>query len=111
MIERCYSDISLQKRPTYKNITVCEEWLNFSNFHEWFNITFPKNNLEENFELDKDLMDNKIYSPESCIWLPKKINSFLNNNKTGKNIILGTSKHKNKFKSTISLFNENKRMI
>lgn len=32
MLERCYSDKWKNKYPTYKNVTVCKEWLNFQNF-------------------------------------------------------------------------------
>ena len=34
MIERCYSEKSLEKRPTYNNCCVCDKWLKLSGFIE-----------------------------------------------------------------------------
>lgn len=71
MIRRCYSEKEQEKHPTYKDVTVCEEWHNFQNFAEWF-----ENNYIEVFELDKDILvkGNKIYSPETCCFVPQEIN-------------------------------------
>lgn len=81
MIYRCYNEISFKKCPTYKTITVDEEWHNFQNFAEWYEENFPKNIKGIKFHLDKDLLqygiENKIYSSETCIFLPQKINVFI----------------------------------
>ena len=34
MLRRCYSDKYHEKRPTYKDCTVCNRWLVFANFLE-----------------------------------------------------------------------------
>lgn len=75
MLERCYSKKYQQRKPTYKGCTVCDEWLNFQNFAEWYN----KNYYEINGEticLDKDILviGNKLYSPNTCIFVPNSIN-------------------------------------
>ena len=64
------------RHPTYKDVTVCEEWHNFQNFAKWF-----EDNYVEGFELDKDILvkGNKIYSPETCCFVPKEINSLFKN--------------------------------
>ena len=81
MIFRCYSPKSEIKNPTYKNVTVCEEWHNFQNFAKWYEENFPYHIKGIKFQLDKDLLqynvDNKIYSPQTCVFLPDKVNSFL----------------------------------
>ena len=71
MIIRCYSNNYHQREPSYKECSVCEEWLNFQNFAKWWYI-----NYFEEGDLDKDLLvkDNKIYSPKYCCILPKQIN-------------------------------------
>lgn len=74
MIERCYSKDGSAKNNTYSDKSVCEGWLKASNFETWM--------LRQNWkgmELDKDLLkqSNKEYSPESCWFLPKRINSLL----------------------------------
>lgn len=72
MIRRCYS--KSEDNPTYTDITVCNEWHNFQNFASWF-----VENYKENFELDKDLrvFGNRIYSPEKCEFIPKRVNSLM----------------------------------
>jgi len=83
VIKRCYNEKQLIRYPTYKNVTMCEDWLNFQNFARWFTENFP---IIEGvkFRIDKDLLQqdikNKIYSPSTCIFLPESINSFLTNN-------------------------------
>ena len=74
MLERCYSDKYHKRRPTYIGCTVCEEWLTFSNFRNWM----VKQDWENN-QLDKDLLDigNKVYGPDSCVFVTQIVNSFL----------------------------------
>lgn len=83
MIRRCYDENYHIKHPTYKNVTVCKEWHNFSNFNNWYEKNYPYCVDGIDFELDKDLLSQvveyKSYSPQSCIFLPKKVNSFLIN--------------------------------
>lgn len=74
MLERCYCEKTQEKFPTYKGCTVCEEWHLFSNFKKWFH-----DNYVEGWELDKDILfiNNKMYSPQTCCFVPREINSFL----------------------------------
>lgn len=80
MLERCYSELFHKKHPTYEKCIVCDDWLNFSNFQEWY-----KNNYYEiegeKVSLDKDLLmkGNKIYSPNTCCFLPQRLNSLIIN--------------------------------
>ena len=78
MIRRCYSPVNLKRNPTYKDCTVCDEWLTFSNFKKWMEVQDW-----EGMELDKDIKinGNRIYSPESCIFIPHEVNSLLNDSK------------------------------
>ena len=74
VLDRCFNPISLTKQPTYIGCSVCEEWLTFSNFKSWM-----EQQEWEGKDLDKDLLvyKNKIYSPETCVFIPEEINSFL----------------------------------
>jgi len=76
LIRRSYDPKYHEKKPTYKDVTVCEEWHNFQNFAEWFD-----KNYIEGYDLDKDLLsgNKKVYSPETCIYIPKHLNSFMTN--------------------------------
>ena len=82
MLERCYSAKYQSKKPTYKDIVVAEEWLNYQTFAKWYENNFYE--IEgEKMELDKDLLskDGKIYSPSTCVFLPHSINNALINAK------------------------------
>jgi hypothetical protein len=74
MLERCYSEKFHIKQPTYIGCSVFEEWLTFSNFKRWM-----QTQDWEGKQLDKDLLfkGNKIYSPDTCIFVSKEVNSFL----------------------------------
>lgn len=82
MMNRCYDVKYHRKEPSYIGCVVCEEWLNFQTFAEWF----YQNNID-GYELDKDLLvkGNKTYSPETCCFVPKKLNTLLNLNKSIRN--------------------------
>lgn len=79
MINRCYSYDKIDKYITYEDCEVCDQWKNFRNFDAWYNNTYPET-TEVKFELDKDMKykGNRVYSPEHCIWIPKKLNQYIN---------------------------------
>ncbi len=113
MLKRCYCVKFHKNNQTYIGTTVCKEWHNFQNFCVWFD-----DNYIEGYELDKDLLqddvDNKIYSPETCVFLPRKINSFFNNkridNKSGY-IGVCWDKFRNKYRVTTSCFETKKQIF
>ena len=74
MLSRCYSEKHHKRRPTYIGCTVCAEWLTFSNFKVWM----QEQDYEGN-QLDKDLLlkGNKVYSPETCVFVSPEVNRFL----------------------------------
>jgi len=85
MIGRCYDKKRQEKHPSYIGTIVCDEWHNFQNFAKWHNNNYP--NIDGiKFHLDKDLLqcniENKIYSPKTCVFLPDRINMFLANKKS-----------------------------
>ena len=79
MLKRCYDEKALQRAPTYRGCSVCGEWLTFSNFRKWFYA--PENGYKRGLHLDKDLIQigNKVYSPDTCCFLPVAINSVVTN--------------------------------
>jgi hypothetical protein len=78
MLKRCYSQISLEERPTYTGCTVCPEWLNFQKFAEWYFSNYYEVSSFGTLQIDKDILikGNKIYSPETCVFVPSVINSL-----------------------------------
>lgn len=91
MINRCYR----RKHPRYKDCSICDEWLCFENFLQWY----KKNYYEipnERTELDKDILykGNKIYSPQTCIFVPSSINKLIiKSNKTRGKFPIGVSRY------------------
>lgn len=88
MLERCYSKDYALKHSGYEECTVCEEWHNYQNFAKWYEENYYE--LQgEIMQLDKDWLSkgNKIYSPKTCIFVPKRINGL---------IVKCTPKRKNK---------------
>ena len=91
MLQRCYDEKYHKKRPTYKGCEVCEEWLCFQNFAEWFYNNYYEVEGEK-MCLDKDILfkHNKIYSPKTCIFVPNRINSlFEKSDKSRGNSVIG----------------------
>lgn len=77
MLKRCYSEKSLLSCPTYAGCTVAPEWHNFQTFAQWYENNFYVVN-NETMDLDKDILfkGNKIYSPETCVFVTHRINSL-----------------------------------
>jgi len=73
MLRRCYSPLFQSKNPTYNGCKVSKDWLSFMSFREWMNEQDWLGNA-----LDKDLLikGNKIYSPETCLFVPHWINNL-----------------------------------
>lgn len=121
ILNRCYN----KKCKAYKNygnigVKICDEWLNFQNFADWYYNNYKNNN----FCLDKDLLvkNNKIYSPSTCCFIPICINNLLTKRqnfrgkypigvRSGNNIIqsqinfMGKKKYIGSFKNGIDAFN------
>jgi hypothetical protein len=76
MLSRGYCERYKATYPTYKDVTVCKEWHNFTVFSKWCDGQ-PNFNTEGSV-LDKDILvkGNKMYSPETCVFVPHKVNSL-----------------------------------
>ena len=101
MLCRCYSKKHRNRNPSYEGCSVCEEWFLFSSFKKWFD-----ENYVEGYQLDKDILsdkNNKIYSPDTCCFIPKKLNSALTTCLRGRGLYpIGVSKNRNKFSAHIT---------
>ncbi len=95
MLRRCY-DVKYQARPTYKGCTVCEQWHSYKNFKAWYKANYYE--IEgQRMEIDKDIIQkgNKIYSPQTCVFVPTCINSlFIKCNATRGDLPVGVSINK-----------------
>lgn len=98
LLERCYSEPYMQRKSSYREVTVCDEWLTFSNFRKWCIEQEKEVGDISKLELDKDLLGNssKTYSPSTCCFLPKKVNMFIQTQSRGKTL-MGVVIKKNRF--------------
>ena len=77
MLKRCHSSKFQEKKPTYKGCSVCDSWLYYSNFKKWYNENYYEIDNKTS-HLDKDILikGNKVYSPDTCMFVPNFINKL-----------------------------------
>ena len=77
MLQRCYDPKFHKKYPTYKGCKVEDYLLNFQHMGKWIENNYYE--IEgETMCLDKDILckGNKIYSRDTCVFVPQRINSL-----------------------------------
>lgn len=74
ILKRCYDTKFHSRQPTYSDCSICDEWHLFSAFREWM-----VDQEWQGKELDKDFLvqGNKVYSPQTCVFVAKQLNTFL----------------------------------
>ena len=117
MLRRCYDEKNLKRNPTYIDSEVCDKWLNFQNFAKWFYENYYE--IEgQKMCLDKDILykGNKIYSPDTCVFVPHNINVlFTKRDKVRGDYPIGVHYHKasGKFQAKCNVYDykENKQKL
>jgi len=92
MLVRCYYGKYQDMFPTYIGCSVISEWHLFSTFKTWM-----QTQDWESKHLDKDILvkANKLYSPETCVFVDARVNTFLaENNAVRGQQPIGVSFHK-----------------
>ena len=112
MLYRCYHKNIINKLPTYIDKEVCKEWFCYANFKQWFDVNYYEIDGQQ-MELDKDILlkGNKLYSPETCVFVPHNINMlFVKANKIRGDYPIGVQydKTRNKFIATVTINNKKK---
>ena len=112
MLKRCYSAKYQEKHPTYKGCSVCDEWLYYPNFKKWHEANYYEIDNKTS-QLDKDILikGNKIYSPETCIFVPKFINTLFTKRQNGRGeqpIGVYYNKTNKKYMASLSMFKDGK---
>ena len=104
MIRRSYANEYKNRKHTYDECIVNEEWFTFSEF-----LKFYQEHYRPGFHLDKDILvaGNKIYSKDTCCFVPPAINGLIVN--------IGSSgvsfdKNKKKYRAGISIKGKQKNL-
>lgn len=72
MLQRCYDSALHKNHPTYQGCLVDPSWLLFSTFKAWMEQQDWQHKC-----LDKDLLNGKLYSPETCLFVSPLVNALL----------------------------------
>ncbi|MEG2707461.1 MAG: AP2 domain-containing protein [Erysipelotrichaceae bacterium] len=99
MIARCYGEISKLKSPSYQDCTVSDNFKHYPFFKDWCSKQIGFRN--KGWQLDKDILvkGNKIYSEDTCAFVPQEINSlFIKCDRSRGDLPLGVNYHKATFK-------------
>ena len=75
MLQRCYDPKYQERYHTYNRCKVEDFFLNFQHMCEWLDENYYEVPGEK-MHLDKDILckGNKVYSRETCIFVPERIN-------------------------------------
>lgn len=107
MLNRCYNTKKQIINKTYEGCYVCDNWLNYQNFAEWY----ESQKRGDRWHLDKDIINkgNKEYSPESCCFVPVEINSLLTDRKAKRGIYKqGVCLKQNAYYASVGIDSKNK---
>jgi len=86
MFKRCYDERLHKLKVTYKDCTVSNDWHNFQSYAKFY---IEDAYRLDGWELDKDLLvkGNRLYSPSTCVYLPRDINGALKTNNTHRSLL------------------------
>ena len=115
MLERCYSTKFQEKHSTYIGCRVCDDWLYYPNFKKWYEENYYEVENKTS-QLDKDILIkcNKVYSPETCIFVPSFINKLFTKRQNDRGdfpVGVHFNKRDKKYKASLSVFKDGKSTI
>ena len=88
LLERC-TEKCWTKHPSYVDTTCSDNFKHFTFFYEWCQEQIGFGNTDDNgrsWHLDKDILfkGNKLYSEDTCVFVPQRINALLVNCNTSR---------------------------
>ena len=97
MLQRCINPMADKSTESYVECEVCDKWMNFQNFAKWY-YENEYSCCNEPLCVDKDILihGNKLYSPNTCILVPQRINLlFIKEYARRGDLPIGVQKHTN----------------
>ena len=94
MLRRCYV-VGDNVAKTYEFCEVGENFKRYSYFFDWCNS--QKGFNQEGYQLDKDYLgfNQRVYSEDTCVFIPRRLNGFLVNMRVDKDFpFLGVKKER-----------------
>ena len=111
-LNRCIDPMKYKSTESYVECAVCESWKNFQNFAKWYYENEYVCN--EPLCVDKDILvhGNRLYSPETCLLAPQRINLlFIKESARRGDLPIGVTRHKNGYSAHYSLNSYSKNYI
>ena len=86
ILNNVYNEEFHVQRETSKKVKLCREWHNYQTFAKDVNEMYGFNMKDESgkpYHINKDILSTKkrVYSKKTCVFVPPRINTFLNQNK------------------------------
>ena len=109
MLQRCHNSKIHKQKPTYSGCAISDNFKSLTYFLDWAKQQVGHNSIDgegRKFNLDKDILikGNKIYSENTCVFVPMEINNLiLNSRATRGEFPVGVhyEKSRNKFQAYI----------
>ena len=113
VMQRCFDPLWKGRHKCYEQTTCSEDFLCASNFITWSKSQIGYNSIDKSgkpFALDKDILlkGNTVYSPDTCVFVPREINNLiLSNRKVRGKLPIGVTKTKEgKLRARVSINNK-----
>ena len=109
MLQRCHNSKIHKQKPTYSGCAISDNFKSLTYFLDWAKQQVGHNSIDgegRKFNLDKDILikGNKVYSENTCVFVPMEINNLiLNSRATRGEFPVGVhyEKSRNKFQAYI----------
>ena len=113
LVQRCFDPLWKTRHKCYELTTCSEDFLCASTFITWSKSQIGYSSIDESgkpFALDKDILlkGNTVYSPDTCVFVPREINNLiLSNRKVRGKLPIGVTKTKEgKLRARVSINNK-----
>lgn len=112
MLERCYCNHHVKNKLTYKDCKVSDNFKYYPYFKDWCENQIGFNNV--GWHLDKDILvkGNKVYSEDTCVFVPNEINMLFTKRQSLRgNYPIGVYLNGNKFVASLCKFGERRKHL